>query len=67
LKKRSSEYIQKVTFHHLARAHEATNGKVVSTMSIPTLISLTRAGKPAESFEKSLESITEYRKWLHHI
>lgn len=67
LKTRSSKYIQKATFHHLARAHEAANGKVVSTMSIPTLISLTRAEKPAESFEKSLESIIEYRKWLHHV
>lgn len=67
LKERSSEFIQKATFYHLDRAHEAANGKVVSTMSIPTLISLTRAEKPAESFEKSLESIIEYRKWLHHV
>jgi hypothetical protein len=67
LKERSGESIQKATSHHIARANEAANGKVVSTMNIPTLISLVRGEKPPESFEKSLESIAEYKKWLHHI
>lgn len=67
LKKRSSEYIQKATFHHIVRANQATNGKTVSTMSIPTLVSLARGEEPPESFERALESIAEYRKWLHHI
>lgn len=67
LKTRSSEFIQKATFHHIARANEAANGAVVSTMSIPTIISLTRGDAAPESFEKSLKSLEEYRKWLHHV
>jgi hypothetical protein len=67
LKKRSGEFVQKATFHHIARAHEAANGAVVSTMSIPTIIRLARGEAAPESFEKSLESLEEYRKWLHHV
>jgi hypothetical protein len=66
LKSRSEKHIQEATFHHIARANEAAAGKVVSTMSIPTIISLTRADAPSESFEKALESVAEYKKWLHH-
>jgi len=40
---------------------------LVSTMSIPTLVSLARGEDPPESFEKALESISEYRKWLHDV
>lgn len=67
LKNRSGEFIQKATFHHIARGNEAANGAVVSTMSIPTIISLTRGEAAPASFEKSLESLVEYRKWLHHV
>ena len=67
LKKRSNDAVEKVTFNHIARANEAANGKVVSTMSIPTLVSLVRGEAPSESFEKALESIAEYRKWLLHV
>lgn len=67
LKERSEEAIQKVTFHHVSRANQAANGNVVSTMSIPTLVSLVRGEDPPESFEKALESVEEYRKWLHHV
>ena len=62
LKNRSSEFIRKATFHHLARANEAANGRVVATMGIPTIISLTRGEAAPESFEKSLESLVKYRK-----
>jgi len=67
LKDRSKESLGKATFHHLSRATQTGNGQVVSTMSIPTLISLVRGEEPPESFEKALESIVEYRKWLHHV
>lgn len=67
LKERSKEYIQKATFHHIARANQAANGQVVSTMSIPTLVSLVRGEEAPETFAKALESIAEYRKWLHHV
>ena len=66
LKSRSGESIQQITFHHIARAHEAADGNVVSTMCIPTIVSLTREETPPESFEKALESVAEYKKWLHH-
>lgn len=57
LKDNSSEYILKATFHHLARANEARKDLVVSTMSISTIISLTRGEEPAVSLEKALESL----------
>jgi len=66
LKERSSDSMQKVTFHHIARANEVADKRVVSTMSIPTLVSLTRGEKAPETFEEALESIKKYRKWLHH-
>lgn len=65
LKSRSGDSIQKTTFHHIARANEAAGGIVVSTMSIPTIVSLTRGEAPPESLEKALESLAEYKKWLH--
>lgn len=62
LKERSKDAIQKITFYHVARANEAANGCVVSTMSIPTLVSLARGGVPPESFEKALENVEKYKK-----
>jgi len=67
LKERSVEAIQEITFQHIARANEAANGKVVSTMSIPTLVSLVRAEEQPKSFEEALERVAEYKKWLHHV
>jgi hypothetical protein len=67
LKSNSGEFVQKAIALHLARAYEAGEGLVVSTMSIPTIISLVSAEKPAESLEKALEDVREYRKWLHHV
>lgn len=66
LKDRSGEFIQKATFHHIARANKAAQGAVFSTMSIPTIVSLVRNEARPESLEKALESLVEYRKWLHH-
>jgi len=67
LKMRSGDAVQKAILQHLSRVNKAAGGKVVSTMSIPTLVSLMHCEEAPESFEKSLESIEEYRKWLHHI
>ncbi|MEZ8190625.1 hypothetical protein [Vibrio sp. 1F279] len=67
LQNRSGDALQKVMFHHIARANKAAEGKVVSTMSIPTLIRLARGEAPPESFELALGSIEKYRKWLHHV
>lgn len=67
LKERSGEYVQKATFHHIARAHQAANDQLVSTFSIPTLVSLIRVEEQPKSLRKAMESIAEYRKWLHHV
>ncbi len=63
LKATCAESLQKATFTHLARAHSA--GQPVSTMSIPTLLSLVRGGRPS-SLPEALEELDKYRKWLHH-
>jgi len=67
LKNRSGKFIGDATFHHIARANKSANGTAVTTMSIPTIISLTRGEAPSESLEKAMESLEEYRKWLHHV
>jgi len=66
LKSSSGEYIQKATVAHLSRAHQSGTGKQVATMSIPTLLSLTRAERPAASLQEALKSLEKYRTWLHH-
>ncbi len=67
LKDRSGDFIGEATYHHLSRAQASANGSIVSTMSIPTIISLARGDSAPESFEKALEGLVEYRKWLHHV
>lgn len=66
LKESSAEYLQEATFLHLSRAHGVGGGRPVSTMSIPTLLSLTRAGRPAASLPEALKELERYRTWLHH-
>lgn len=61
LKDRSEEALNKVLFHHLARAEKAADGKVISTMSIPTLVSIKRGNDAPKSFEEALKVITAYR------
>jgi len=66
LKRNSAEQIQKVTFDHLARAHQTADGKPVSTMSIPTLISIVRGEGTPASFEEALQGLNKYKKWIYH-
>jgi len=66
LKSNSSDYMQKATFHHLECAHHTADGKPVSTMSIPTLISLVRGDRPADTFGEALEGLRKYKRWLYH-
>jgi hypothetical protein len=66
LKENSSEYIQQAIVTQLNRAHEIDKDLKVATMCIPTLISLSQGDTPPNSLEKALESLVEYRKWLHH-
>lgn len=57
LKERSQDFVQKATFHHLSRAHQSSSARVVSTMSISTIISLTRRNDPQDTFENALEKL----------
>jgi hypothetical protein len=63
-----TEQLRKATVFHLsrARANVASSQQVVSTMSIPTLISLTNPQSPTTSLEEAMKELEKYRKWLHH-
>jgi hypothetical protein len=50
-----SEFMVKATFRSLARGHEASPGQSISTMSVPTLISLVRAEAPAQHLRDALD------------
>lgn len=63
LKATCAEPLQKAMLTHLARAHSA--GQPVSTMSIPTLLSLVRGGRPS-CLSAALEELEKYRGGLHH-
>lgn len=65
LRASSSGFMQKATFHHLKRGSEVADGRSIATMSIPTLISLVRADKPAQSLRDALPGLEKYRRWLY--
>ncbi len=65
LKANCAEFMQKATFHHVARAHSAGAGQPVGTMSVPTLISLVRAEGPAQHLRETLPSLEKYMGWLY--
>jgi len=60
------EFMQKATFHHVKRGAYASGGKQISTMGIPTLISLARASGPGSSFREALKGLEKYKRWLYH-
>lgn len=66
LKSSSAEHVKKATFEHLSGAQSGNAGKQVSTMSIPTLLSLFRSERPAGSLSEALKELERYRIWLHH-
>jgi hypothetical protein len=66
LKATCSDSMQKATFHHLKRGTDASGGKQMGTMSIPTLISLVRAAGAAGSFRETLKGLEKYKRWLYH-
>lgn len=63
LKATCAEPLKKATLTHLARAN--SSDQPVTTMSIPTLLSLVRGDRSA-SLPEALEELEKYRKWLHH-
>ena len=66
LKSNNRDFIQKATFHHLQRAHQTPDGGPVSTMSIPTLLSLARGDQAPKTFREALEDLKKYKAWLYH-
>lgn len=66
LKESSGKYIDKATFLSLSRVNAAGMQQGISTFSIPTLISLTRAETAPSSLEGAMKELEKYRKWLHH-
>lgn len=65
LKVGAAEFMGKATFHHLACGRGASAGQPVSTMSVPTLISLVRAQGPAPHLRDALPGLEKYRRWLY--
>ena len=61
-----SESMEQATFLHLKRGLEAAEGAQVTTMAIPTLISLSRADGPASSLLEALKDLRDYKRWLYH-
>ena len=66
LKESCGEYIHRAIFLSLARANATETQQTISTISIPTLISLTRAESPPASLEEAMKQLEKYRRWLHH-
>jgi hypothetical protein len=65
LKASAAEFMSKATFHHVARGHGTGGGQPVSTMSVPTLISLARAQGPAPHLRDALPGLEKYRRWIY--
>lgn len=65
IRERFSEEVSKVTFYHLRDCRSVSdNGKQISTMSIPTIVSLT-SGEPShhdKPIEEHLLRLAEWRK-----
>ncbi len=66
LRSTSAEFMQKATFHHLRKGFDVSDGKQISTMTIPTLISLVRADQPANTFGEALKGMEKYKRWVYH-
>lgn len=67
LKINSEKFIHQAMSNHLARAWLSGNGALISTMTSPTILSLTRGDRPYESLEVALEKLKEYRNLMSSI
>lgn len=63
LRATSKDYMLKVAFHHNAKAFVLSDDGKITTMSIPTLISLVLANRPAPTFGEALKGFETYRRW----
>ena len=66
LSENCSEALNKVAFSRVAVAHNEAAGRLISTMSIPTLLSRTREGFPARTFMQAVEELKQYKPRMHH-
>lgn len=66
LTKNCSDAVRKVAFSHLAVAHAGATGRVISTMSIPTLLSTTREGFTTRTYSEAVEELKKYKPRMHH-
>lgn len=59
------EHVDRAMFKRLAKGHEEIRGSVVSTFSIPTLLSVTRGSGPAATLTEALKQLEQYRDGVH--
>ena len=66
LKQSSSESFNKVSFNRITHAHKSAEGKLVSTMTIPTILSPHREGFALRTFDEAVGELKKYKVGLHH-
>lgn len=66
LSEHCSEALNKVAFSRVAVAHAEAAGRLISTMSIPTLLRGTREGFQARTFVQAVEELKQYKPRMHH-
>lgn len=66
LSENCAEALNRVAISHVAVAHNEAAGRLISTMSIPTLLNRTRQGFPARTFIQAVEELKQYKPWMHH-
>jgi hypothetical protein len=66
LSENCSEAFNSVAFARVSVAHNEAAGRLISTMSIPTLLSRTRQGFVARTFRQAVEELKQYKPRMHH-
>jgi len=61
-----AEAFREVAISHLSAAHAGAAGRVISTMSIPTLLSTTREGLSTRTYSEAVEELKKYKPRMHH-
>ena len=63
LRANSKDCMLKVASHHVRRGLALSGGTSITTVSMPTLICLAMATRPASSFAEALLSLKTFRRW----
>ena len=61
LRRTSPDHMLKAAFHHVGKSSTLAEATTITTMSIPTLICLALAKRPASTFEEALKALQAYR------